>query len=412
MKSYAAARTFGPFRSRDFRYQWPADLLTSWAFEMEVLILGWYVLVTTESVFILSILGALSYVGTLFAPAFGVAGDRIGHRNLLLLMRMAYASLAATLTYLFATDQATIPAILTIATLLGLIRPSDLGIRSALVAHTISPRRLPGALALSRTTSDSARIAGALTGAGLFAALGITAAYVFVTSCYVSGLLLTAMISTRARSAAQRAHSPLRDLIDGLVYVWRTPHIQAGMWLACLVNLTAFPLTNALLPYVAKNIYHIDQTGLGMLVASFAFGALLGSIVLALVRRAVPSGRLMIAASLIWHTLLLAFAHTTTPATGMALLVLAGFAQSLSMVSLALMLLRTSQAHIRGRVMGVRMLAIYSLPIGLTVAGSLIPIYGYPATASGYAILGIVLTALIGWFWRRSVIAPAGAANA
>jgi hypothetical protein len=76
------------------------------------------------------------------------------------------------------------------------------------------------------------------------------------------------------------------------------------------------------------------------------------------------------------------------------------------------MLLRTSQPHIRGRVMGVRMLAIYSLPIGLTVAGSLIPIYGYPATASGYAILGIVLTTLIGWFWRRSVIAPGGAANA
>jgi len=89
LRSYAAARTFPAFRSRDFRFQWPADLLTSWAFEMEVLILGWYVLVTTESVFILSILGALSYIGTLFAPAFGVAGDRIGHRNLLLLMRMA-----------------------------------------------------------------------------------------------------------------------------------------------------------------------------------------------------------------------------------------------------------------------------------------------------------------------------------
>lgn len=403
---------FAAFRSRDFRFQWPADLLISWAFEMEVIILGWYVLVATESVFILSILGALSYVGTLFAPAFGVAGDRIGHRNLLVLMRMAYASLAGTLTYLFATGQATIPAILMIATLLGLVRPSDLGIRSALVAHTIPPRRLPGALALSRTTFDSARIAGALTGAGMFAALGITAAYVFATACYVIGLILTAMISTTARSAAQRARSPLRDLIDGLAYVWRTPHIQAGMWLACLVNLTAFPLTNALMPYVAKNIYRVDQTGLGLLVASFAFGALLGSIVLALVRRALPSGRLMIVASLIWHALLLAFAHTTTPGAGMAFLVLAGFAQSLSMLSLALMLLRTSQPHIRGRVMGVRMLAIYSLPIGLTAAGSLIPMFGYPATASGYAILGMALTALIGWGWRHSVITPDGAANA
>ncbi len=29
-----------PFRIRAFRFQWPADLTTSWAFEMETLILG------------------------------------------------------------------------------------------------------------------------------------------------------------------------------------------------------------------------------------------------------------------------------------------------------------------------------------------------------------------------------------
>ena len=52
------------------------------------------------------------------------------------------------------------------------------------------------------------------------------------------------------------------------------------VWLAFLANLTAFPLTNGLLPYVAKDMYVLDQTGLGYLVASFAGGALIGSIVL------------------------------------------------------------------------------------------------------------------------------------
>src|SRR5262245_8321318 len=31
-----------PFGIRSFRFQWPADLATSWAAEMEMLILGWY----------------------------------------------------------------------------------------------------------------------------------------------------------------------------------------------------------------------------------------------------------------------------------------------------------------------------------------------------------------------------------
>src|ERR1700682_5898188 len=71
-----------PFRVRSFRFQWPADLLTSWAFEMETIILGWYVLVETGSVLWLTAFGASQYLGTLIAPLYGVVGDRVGHRSL------------------------------------------------------------------------------------------------------------------------------------------------------------------------------------------------------------------------------------------------------------------------------------------------------------------------------------------
>ncbi|MGX7835875.1 hypothetical protein ACWKSR_12055, partial [Campylobacter fetus subsp. venerealis] len=49
----ARPSALAPFRIRNYRFQWPADLLTSWAFEMEQLILGWYVLVETGSVLLL-----------------------------------------------------------------------------------------------------------------------------------------------------------------------------------------------------------------------------------------------------------------------------------------------------------------------------------------------------------------------
>ena len=85
-----------PFATRSFRFQWPADLLTSWAFEMETIILGWYVLVETGSVLWLTVFGALQYLGTLIAPVYGVAGDRVGPpQSLLLGMRAAYAVFAA-----------------------------------------------------------------------------------------------------------------------------------------------------------------------------------------------------------------------------------------------------------------------------------------------------------------------------
>ena len=43
-----------------------------------------------------------------------------------------------------------------------------------------------------------------------------------------------------------------RDLREGLAYLWDTPSSLAALWLAFLVNLTAYPLTSGLLPYVAR----------------------------------------------------------------------------------------------------------------------------------------------------------------
>jgi len=83
-RGFARPAMLAPFRERSFRFQWPADLLTSWAFEMETIILGWYVLVETGSVLWLTVFGASQFLGTLIAPLYGVAGDRIGHKSLLL----------------------------------------------------------------------------------------------------------------------------------------------------------------------------------------------------------------------------------------------------------------------------------------------------------------------------------------
>ena len=51
------------------------------------------------------------------------------------------------------------------------------------------------------------------------------------------------------------------------------------MMLAALVNLCAFPLSGGLMPYIARDVFGLDQQGLGWLVASYATGALLGSAV-------------------------------------------------------------------------------------------------------------------------------------
>jgi predicted MFS family arabinose efflux permease len=396
-----------PFRVRSFRFQWPADLATSWAFEMELLILGWYVLAETRSVFMLTVFASLLYIGTLLAPISGVIGDRIGNRNLLGAMRGLYTVLATVLMTLAFLDSVTPAVVLAIATVLGLVRPSDIGVRAALVGETMPGDRLMGAMSIQRTTLDSARIVGALTGAGLVATLGMGPAYVVVVSFYAASCLLTFQVD-RAHPARHPAGStggsprasPWRDLREGLAYAWNTPHLLAMMCLAFLVNVTAFPLFNSLMPYVAKEVYGADQTVLGYLVAGGAFGALTGSIALSRYGSVIPAGRAMVVFCAAWYAMLLVFAHTQHPASGIPVLLLAGFAQSLGLVPMAALLLRTSDPRFHGRIMGIRMLAIYGNLPGLLISGPLIASYGYPATATLYCAIGLVFTLLIAVRWR------------
>ena len=77
--------------------------------------------------------------------------------------------------------------------------------------------------------------------------------------------------------------------------------------------------------------------------------------------------------------------------------------QTLRMVPLSIILLRAAGEKFRGRVMGVRMMAIYSLPLGLLAAGPLIDWVGWQATASLYATIGLVFTMIIALRWRAEL---------
>jgi hypothetical protein len=95
----------------------------------------------------------------------------------------------------------------------------------------------------------------------------------------------------------------------------------------------------------------------------------------------------------------------------MALYLGAGLNQSLSMVSLSIILLRNSEDRFRGRVMGARMLAIYTLPVGLLAAGALLPVIGFRPLVVLYVGLGLLLTAGIAWVWREVLLPRQAPAN-
>jgi MFS family permease len=404
--------SLGAFRIRSFRFQFGSDLLTSWAFEMETVILGWYVLVNTGSVLWLTAFGSLQFLGTLAAPIFGVLGDRVGGRTMLCAMRTVYATMAAGLMLLAFTGHLSPAWVVAIAAVVGVVRPNDLVMRNTLIGETIPVRQRMAALAMSRASSDSARVGGALAGASLSTVLGIGITYVLVTVFYLVSLVLTFGVSRRLPVPEPgRVEPPLSvpaasgwgELKAGLLRVARAPELLAMMLLAFLINLTAYPVSGGLLPYAAQRVYHVDATGLGLLVASFALGGLVASIMMVVTGGPRHTERATLLGTALWYALLLAFGHLESMTAGLATLFLAGFVQNVAMIAMTAVLLAAAGDGFRGRVMGVRMLAVYGLPLGLIGSGFLIERIGYPATITTSAVLGLVCTGLIGLRWRASM---------
>jgi MFS family permease len=377
---------------------------------METLLLGWYVLVDTGSPFLVGLVGALRFGGTLLAPLYGVLADRRDRKTLLITLRAVQAAMAAAITVLALTGALRPWHAFAISGVGGLIRNGENVVRQSLLADGVPSGALLNAVGLSRITQDLAKILGALVGATLLARLGMGAAYLAVTAWYLVStvMVLGVLPKTRVAHTPEGAYATLRS---GARYMWHSQPIKAIMVLAFLVNLTAFPLTNGLMPVVARDVFRGGPDVLALLLSATSVGALAGSFSL-VARSRLPRPELtMTACIVVWHALLLAFAPLGTAGAAsvwgfalcLAVLAAYGAATSGAMVTMSTVLLGTAQTEFRGRVMGVRMMAVYGLPLGLLLGGYLSEQFGVPHTLTLLALLGLALTAGAALRWPALV---------
>jgi MFS family permease len=388
------------FQVRSFRFQWPSDGLTIWAFEMETLVLGWYILTATDSPALVGLIGTLRFGGTLFGPIYGALTDKFNRRILLITDRAVLAVIALGFAVLALSGALQPWHAFVLAFLTGIVRNLDNVVRQALLADMMPARSLSNALALSRGVMDISRIIGALLGGALLSALGIGEAYVAVVLLYAGSSLISVGIALKSQTVKMDDSGWLPNLKNGFSYIRHDQAILGPLVLAFLVNLTLFPAVNGLMPVVAREIYDKGPNGLAVMQMAPGIGALIGSVWLAAhAQTAAPMRRMMIGIVL-WHLSMLAFALMGLWLAALVTLVVYGTTQSLAMISMSTTLLHASPAEYRGRVMGVRSLAVYGLPMGLLISGVIAEWLGIRTALAINSIVGLGGTALAAVVWR------------
>jgi len=367
---------------------------------METLVLGWYILTATDSPALVGLIGTLRFGGTLFGPIYGALTDKFNRRVLLITDRAVLAVIALGFTALALSGALQPWHAFVLAFLTGIVRNLDNVVRQALLADVMPARSLSNALALSRGVMDMSRITGALLGGALLSALGIGEAYVAVVLLYAGSSLISVGVVLKSQTVKMEDSGWLANLKDGVSYMRHDPAILGPLVLAFLVNLTLFPMVNGLMPVVAREIFDKGPNGQAVMQTAAGIGALIGSIWLAWhASSAAPMRRMMIGIVL-WHASMLVFAAMGWWLAALATLVVYGTTQSLAMISMSTTLLHASPVEYRGRVMGVRSLAVYGLPMGLIISGVIAEWLGIRTALAINSVVGLGGTVLAAVIWR------------
>ena len=397
-------RGFRSLKGKGFAILWGSDLAVSSAEFLELFILSWYVLQKTESPTILGIYAALRFTGTLFAPLLGVLVDHFGLRRSFNLSRAIFFILSFILAAIFLLEEPSILVILFMSALLGVMRSTDLITRQSVLTHMVSQGELQNAVALSRMGRDLTQIIVPIVAGFLLSSLGTEVTYLGVVILYAVSVVLSLMIPKFPRIMFDTKSNMWGFFTEGLSYIKAYPFLVALLLIAFIVNLTAFPLNHALLAVISNSMFDTDATGFGIIMGGYSAGALLGSLWISYFSEMRRPSRLMVFGCVFWHVAIFSIAFSTYFYVSVSIVLLAGIFQSFSMVIMAMLILRYTSEDMRSRVLGVRQLAVYGLPLGLVISGFVSENFHVVAALIGNAVVGLLLLAFVLITWPRPLL--------
>ncbi len=363
--------------------------------QMEAVVVVWYVLNLTDSPFLVG-LTATARLGFNFLALFaGATADIVPRRTLMMIVQAILASLALLMLILIATDFIEVWHIFIITLAAGLARIFQMPTAQSLAVDSVVPERIPNAVALISAAMNLALIIGPILGGVLFDLFGPEGAYVMVASVYILSGALTFFIGATRVTIAKKGESVFSLVAEGLRYVKGEQLLWSALFVAVIFNITGFSFHTTLVPIFAKEVLDIDSVGLGILISTFGVGGLVGSMFWASIPNVKHVGILCILAVIGWHSTMLFFAMSTNFYLSVVILVFTGIMFSSSLVLVLTVLMKTGRPEFRGRIMGLRTLAIYAHAFGSLGAGAIAGMLGAPATALLSGVGGISMIVLL-----------------
>jgi MFS family permease len=384
---------------RNFRLFWigqTVSLIGTW---MQQVGQGWLALQLSNSAFIV---GLVSAAGSLPVLLFSLyAGVHIDRRDKLRLVTIAQVLLsieAALLWWAVWDHWITIPWLIALATMQGMIGAVEIPARQSLIVELVGRDDIVDAVALNSGGFNLARIIGPSIAAVVIASAGLAWCFGINALSYIAVIWCLVAIKLPKFVAAESTSAAFAQFKEGISYMRSSREVSGLIGVMAIYSIFGFQYLT-LMPVIARDVLHTGASGYGLLVTFVGIGAVCGALTLAALGSRVRRGKLFRLSAFAFAALLILFSLVNVRPVAAGVLLFLGLTMLINGALANGILQSAVPDELRGRVMS----AYVFVYVGFTPIGSLIAGAVAHATGVQWAIgMGgaIMLVYAIWAFWE------------
>ena len=312
----------------------------------------------------------------LLSPVGGAIAARVNRRVLMVGVASVQACLSLLLALVATQSEPSKAALVAIVAGIGIGGALNGPAANATLPALVEGHDLQGAVALNSASMNASRVVGPILGGIAGAAGGAPLVFAINAATYLFVIVALGIVHADFSPKGRRGESPFEQLAGGVREARRDPVI--GKVLVTIAVYSVFSLVFIYqMPKISAEQFGFDDQAYTYLFATFGLGALLGALSMGSLLAGRDRATTVRVGLAVFAAALGVFALTTSPLVGFPAVFLCGASYFVVVTALVTILQLRVSNEVRGRVMGLWMMAWAGLvPVGGLIAGLLIDSIG------------------------------------
>jgi MFS family permease len=385
---------FRSLKYRNFKlffYGQSISLVGTW---MQKTAVAWLVYRLTGSALLLGLVGFVSLIPSLvLSPFAGSLIDRYNRYKILMITQIVSMAQAGALAALIFFQYYSIPMIIVLSLIQGIINAFDVTCRQSLMVEMVDKKEdLPNAIALNSTMTNLARIAGPALAGILLSTFGEDFCFIGNFLSYVPVLLCLFMMKLNLTATPPSQKSIWLELEEGFRYVSGDKELSSMIILIGISSLFVIPF-NTLMPIFAKDIFHGSAKTFSWFESAAGLGSVVSAMYMANLKSAKPLMKITMIASALFGLSLIFLSHAGSLPIALVFMTITGIGMMAQTSSINTYIQTHAVPEMRGRAISYFVMAYQGMiPIGSLLIGWTANAFGPRMAVTIAGIVGLLAT--------------------